>query len=50
MLVTPPSEAVMSVMPVASVEARPVLDMVATEVVPEAHVTCVLISAVVPSV
>ena len=50
MLVMPPSEAVMSVIPVANVDASPVFEIVATEVVPEAHITCVLISAVEPSV
>ena len=46
--------AVMAVVPVAKVEARPwlpaVLEIVATDVVPDTQVTCVVRLAVEPSV
>ena len=52
-LVIPLSVAVIAVVPTARVEASPwlpvVLEMVATEVVADAHVTCVVRFAVVPS-
>ena len=53
-LVIPPSVAVMAVVPVARVEASPwlpaVLEIVATEAVPDTQVTWVVRLAVVPSV
>ena len=53
-LVIPLSVAVIAVVPTARVEASPwlpvVLEMVATEVVADAHVTWVVRFAVVPSV
>src|SRR5271157_6653783 len=53
-LVTPPKDAVITVVPVASVVARPwvptALEIVATDAVADAQVTCVVRSAVVPSV
>ena len=53
-LMIPLREAVIAVVPMARVEASPwlpaALEMVATEAVPDAQVTCVVRLAVVPSV
>ena len=49
-LVTAPEEAVMLVEPVASVEAKPEVEMVATAVFEEAQVAVLVRFAVLPSV